>query len=729
VAATKAEERSRPETAGVEPVVSARKLWAARAILVIAVCAAYANSLHGPFIFDDGPSILDNRSIRQLELPRALVAPPKAVTVSGRPVVNLSLAVNYAIGGLTVEGYHWINLALHVLAALAVFALTRRTLRRLGEGPPRGPSDPPRASAAGQSPPALTRRPTMAGPLSSAATGLALTVALLWACHPLQTESVTYIVQRAEVIVGLFYLLTLYCFLRGATSSNGKAWYAAAVGACALGMASKEVMVSAPLMTVLYDRTFVAGSFKQSLRRRWRLWLALSATWALLPILYGMSGHRGGSAGFGLGMTAWQYARTQLGSIVHYLRLAFWPSPLVLDYGALVASSAAEVVPYALVVLLLVAATIAALVLRPRWGFLGAWFFVILAPSSSIVPLATQTAAEHRMYLPLLAVVAMVVFATYPAIVRLGLRSKRAPVWATVLPVLALTSALMWRTHQRNQDYQSELAIWDANIRAWPLSDRAYLTRGSVYWTLGRYDDAIKDYDRSIALNPRSEKAYIGRGNVYSDRGQYDEALRDYDLAINLNPRAADAYNGRGSVYDDQGQIDLAIRDFSKAIELEPEFAEAYFNRAVARDAKGELDAAIEDYDKVIRLQPTQAQAYAGRGIARSRKGEIDAAISDYDRAIALRPDFAEAYSNRGNARQSKGQYREAISDYEKAIALRPRFVAPYQNRAIAYTRLGEYDKAWEDVAMIRRLDGTPIPSFVADLARKSGRTDKTGLP
>lgn len=689
MAATKARDGTRPGPGCHTHVTSVRKLWGAWAILVIAVFAAYANSLHGPFIFDDDPSIVENQSIRKLELPNVLAAPPEAVTVAGRPVVNLSLAVNYALGGLEVEGYHFVNLALHVLATLVLFALARRTFE------------------------------TMAGPLGSAATGLALTVALLWACHPLQTESVTYIVQRAEVIVGLLYFLTLYCFLRGATSANGRAWYAGAVAACALGMASKEVMVSAPLIALLYDRTFVAGSFRQSLRRRWGLWLALAATWMLLPVLYHASGHRGGSAGFGLGMTAWQYARTQFGSIIHYLRLVFWPSPLVLDYGNRIADSAAGIVPYALVVLVLVAATVAALVLRPKWGFWGAWLFGILAPSSSIVPLATQTTAEHRMYLPLLAVVAIVVVATYQTIVRLGIRSR----WATVVPVVAMASALMWGTRQRNDDYRSELAIWDANIRDWPLGDRAYLTRGSVYWTQGRHDDAIKDYDKAIALSPRGVKAYIGRGNAHSDLHQYEKALDDYDQAIRLNPRAADAYNGRGAVRVDLGQLDLAISDYSRAIELEPKFAEAYFNRAAAHDAKGELEAAIRDYDEVIRLQPDQALAYAKRGRARNRKGEFGAAIRDLDRAIALRPDLAEAYSDRGDARQGRGHYSEAIVDYEKAILLRPRFVAPYQSRAIAYLRLGEYDKAWDDVGMIRKLDGKPIPSFVTDLERASGRS------
>ncbi|HEX7508565.1 MAG TPA: hypothetical protein VF550_17460, partial [Polyangia bacterium] len=219
------------------------KTWGAVGLLVVAVFLAYANSFHGPFIFDDVPSIVENQSIRHLGSARVLAAPPEALTTTGRPVVNLSLAINFAVGGLAVEGYHAVNLALHILASLVLFALVRRTLLL----------------------------PTLSARFGVTATELALSVALLWAIHPLQTESVTYVVQRAEAIGGLFYLLTLYCFLRGATAARGRAWYAATVGACVLGMASKEVMVSAPLIAVLYDRTFIAASLRDSLRRRWRL--------------------------------------------------------------------------------------------------------------------------------------------------------------------------------------------------------------------------------------------------------------------------------------------------------------------------------------------------------------------------------------------------------------------------------------------------------------------------
>ena len=268
----KSGDEARAQTLATAIAAPLWKLGAAVGLLVVAVCVPYANSFHGPFVFDDVPSIVANRSIRHLWSTQVLAASPDAITTTGRPVVNLSLAINFALGGLAVEGYHVVNLALHVLAALALLALVRRTLLL----------------------------PMLSARFGQASTALAMVVALLWALHPLQTESVTYIVQRAEAMVGLFYLLTLYGLLRGATAVRPRAWYAATVGICALGMASKEVMVSAPLLALVYDRIFLAGSFRESLRRRWGLWLALAATWALLALVFHLSGSRGGSAGYGL---------------------------------------------------------------------------------------------------------------------------------------------------------------------------------------------------------------------------------------------------------------------------------------------------------------------------------------------------------------------------------------------------------------------------------------------
>ena len=683
-------EKDRSDDTSAAPPPRSWKVWGGGAILIVAVVAAYANSFHGPFIFDDGPSIVANPSIRHLGSAQVLAAPADSVTTTGRPILNLSLAINYAIGGLTVESYHVVNLIIHILAALTLFGLLRRSLLL----------------------------PTLGSRFASASVGLSCTMSLLWAVHPLQTESVTYVVQRAESLVGLFYLLTLYCYLRGATAKHGGRWHGAAVIACTLGMGSKEVMVSAPLVVMLSDRIFIAASFEQGWCRRGRVWLALMATWSVLAVAILLSHGRGGAAGFGLGMTAWSYARTQFTCIIHYLRLSIWPSPLVLDYGNTVIGREVDIVPYALGLIILVAATVAALVRRPMLGFLGVFFFAILAPSSSIVPLAGQTEAEHRMYLPLAVVVVLAVLAAYRGMVRLGLRSRQV-----AMPLVVVVAALSIGTYRRNEAYHTELAIWDDTVRNVPRNSRALLNRGNALTANGESSAAIKDYNESIAIEPVYAKVYNARGSAYVIQGRYEEAIRDYEMAIRLKADFADAHNGLGSAYGNVGQGEKAIQEFSRAIELNPEIVEAYFNRGTAFYVNDQVDVAIEDFGQAIKLQPDYAEAFNRRGSAYEKKGQLDAAIKDYDKAIALQPGLAEVYGNRGNVYAAKGQYQAAIRDYDKAIELKPDLVDAFQNRALAYFQVKSYDKAWADVLMLRRLGGTPIPAFVDQLTSASGRS------
>ena len=189
-------------------------------VLTALAAAAWANSLSAPFIFDDRPAILGNPHIRQLwPLSRALSAPPRSI-LGGRPVPGLTLAINYALGELDVRGYHAFNLALHVLSALILLGIVRRTLARSAR-------------------------------LVSAARPLALVTAAIWLVHPLQTDAVTYVTQRTELLMGLFYLLTLYAAIRASEGSRSWPWQTASVVSCALGMASKEVMITAPLMVML----------------------------------------------------------------------------------------------------------------------------------------------------------------------------------------------------------------------------------------------------------------------------------------------------------------------------------------------------------------------------------------------------------------------------------------------------------------------------------------------
>ncbi|MGB2985536.1 MAG: glycosyltransferase family 39 protein, partial [Phycisphaerae bacterium] len=221
-------------------------------LVILAGLAAYANSFSSAFVLDDVKHIDDN--------PRILKVFPLSKTLGGRrPVVDLSLAVNYRFGqqedrGPDPWGFHAFNLTVHLLAGLALFGVVRRTLLR----------EPFRNSVA------------------RAAPWIALIVALIWVVHPLQTQSVTYIIQRGESLMGFFYLLTLYCVIRGADSPRGTWWYVAAVVCCTFGMGSKGVMVTAPLMVLLYDCIFISRSLVETLRRRWGLYVGLAATLIVL---------------------------------------------------------------------------------------------------------------------------------------------------------------------------------------------------------------------------------------------------------------------------------------------------------------------------------------------------------------------------------------------------------------------------------------------------------------
>ncbi len=666
------------------------KALACAGVLVAAAVLAYGRTFSVPLLFDDAGSITGNPSI--LRLGTALF-PPVDATVGGRPVLNVSLAINHAISGTSVWSYHASNLAIHVLAGLFLFGIVRRTL-----APRVGP----------------------------AATSTAFCAALLWALHPLQTESVAYIIQRAESLMGLLYLLTLYCFIRGAEADGpGKRpWYALSIAACCLGMATKEVMASAPLIVILYDRTFVAGSFREAWRRRRYVHSGLAATWLILAFLVLSTHGRSGTAGLGTGVHWWSYAFTQSTAIIHYLRLCFWPQSLVFDYGRALAPPSLRVAVCALAVAVLAAATAWALVRKPALGFLGAAFFAILAPSSSIVPVATETIAEHRMYLPLAAVVVLAVIGIHRWLGR-----------ATLPFCMALAAGLFAATWRRNEIYRSEEGIWSDTVAKRPGNERAHNNLGYILSKIpGRLDEAIAQYGDALRLAPDYAQAHVNLGTALlampgrlnEGIAQYEEALRlkpelfevhynlgcaldkvpgrsndaigHYEEALRLKPDYAEAHYNLGCDLDKMpGKLNDAIAQYEEALRIRPDYAEAHFNLGIALEAiPGRMSEAIAQYEEALRLRPGYAEAHYNLGCdLQAMPGRLDEAVSHYEEAVRLKPDFAEAYCNLGNALNSKGRTSEAIARYGEALRLRPDIAAFHLNLAVVLLRIpGRRDEA-----------------------------------
>ena len=590
---------------------------AAGAVLLVAVVLlAWQNTLHAPFIFDDRAAILDNPSLRDLgSVGEILAAPSDGRAVGGRPLVNLSLALNYCWSGTDPWSYHAVNLAIHALAGLTLLGILRRTLcwpglragwagtSRARKGNPGGSGNAPHVPQAGLSANAGTGTcpPTSRALTEAEAFALALAAAMLWALHPLQTESVTCIVQRTESLCGLFYLLALYGLARAGDTTRAGPWLALSTAACWLGMGTKEVMVSAPLILLLYDRTFLAGSFRAALRQRRAYYLALGFSWLLLLglVLTG-GGARGTAAGWHTGVSPWSYLLKQSEALVLYLKLAVWPHPLVLDYGTAVPSSLTEVGWQAIVVVALLAGTVWALVRRPVAGFFGAWFFLILAPSSSVMPLAAQTMAEHRMYLPLAALVTAAVMGIH------ALAGRRVLPWLFLLAAIA--GALTWR---RNETYRSELALWSDTAVKVPANPRAHLNFGAALLELGRASEAAAEFEWGERLQPNSSAAHSNLCLAYARLDRFDEAVVQGEAALELAPGSrdaranlAEALYGRGNRQAAAGGFTAAILAYRRAVELVPDYAVARNNLANALLVAGQTGAAIEEYRAVLRLRP-----------------------------------------------------------------------------------------------------------------------------
>jgi protein O-mannosyl-transferase len=644
-----------------------RAALAGAGVLAAVAIAAYCRTFSDPLLFDDDTSVANNPSIRHLA---TSFWPPAGTTVSGRPILNFSLAINYAISGTDVWSYHALNLAIHILAALALFGVVRRTLL-------------PRTGAA--------------------ASGIGFAVAILWALHPLLTESVTYIVQRAESLMGLLYLLTLYCFIRGAAAggTTRNLWYALSIAACLLGMGTKEVMVSAPLVVLLYDRTFLAGSFSEAWHRRRGVYAGLAATWLVLAILVVTAHGRNGSAGFASGVPWWSYALTQLPAVVHYLRLSFWPRPLVFDYGTAIPPTYPQIFICGLVVAGLAAATAWALARRPAVGFLGACFFAVLAPSSSIVPVATEAMAEHRMYLALIPVVVLVVIGLHRLLGR------------AAVPVCAfLAGCLCYATLQRNQAYRSEEAIWTDTVAKRPENERAQDNLGFVLSKMpGRSDEAIARYEEALRLKPDFVEAHYNLAYaLLRVPGRLGEAIAHYEDALRLKPDLVMVrFNLARALQTVPGRSGDAIAQYEEAIRRRPDFAEARYNLGcLLLEMPGRTDEAVAQLGEAERLRPENAEAHFSLGSAlQATPGRLDDAIAQYREAIRLKPDFARAHLNLGSALEKlPGRSDEAIAQYGEALRLEPgNAEAHFDLGCILQSVPGRSDEAISQYGEALRLD------------------------
>jgi len=546
--------------------------WLVVVVLIAAAVWAYSTSFAGVFVMDDKFAIADNPNIKALWPLTTSMSAPEESPVSGRPIASLTLAINYALapeevrdvlspGGPSappelrerflrnVWGYHFFNLLLHVLTALAMYGVIRRTLCT----------------------------PRLRARFGQVSTPLAFVASLIWVVHPLLTDAITYVAQRTEVLMGLFFFLTLYCSIRAWNAP--RLWTAAAIASCALGMGSKQTMVAAPFIVGLWDWIFATADPATIRQSRRSLYAGLAATWIILAVLVAME-RWPHSIGFAReGWTPWTYLLTQSGVIVHYVRLSLTGSPLSLDYdGWPMARSIAQVAQYALPLAIIVVATGVAIVRRRPWGFPGGWFFVTLAPSSSVLPLATEIAAERRMYLPLAALIVAAVVAAYLIGQRVldlsisDLRRRRIiAVTLTVIIVGGIAIACGAATYARNRDYWSDERIWQDTVEKRPNNPRARVNYAIDLQAAGRLADAERELREAVRLKDTSAAAHANLGPILCGSGKLDECILHLERALALDPDYSSAHANLAEAYAARGKRVRAAEQFALALNAAPD--------------------------------------------------------------------------------------------------------------------------------------------------------------
>jgi tetratricopeptide (TPR) repeat protein len=595
----------------VVPAIT-RSTWIGLLVALLATLVAFSPALRAPFAFDDVDAIPSNPTIRQLS---TSLAPPPRLAVSSRPIVNFSLALNYAAneafgvdqsstGTSATVVYHVTNLLLHLLCGVLLFGVARRTLAI----------------------------PKLGGWANEGANSFALVAMTLWLLHPIQTEAVDYLIQRTELLVSLFYLATLYASIRGwdaSTPARRALWLAAGVVACFLGMASKEVMVTAPVVVLVYDRVFRVSSWRELFGDRARRWFyaGLAASWLLLGALVA-GGGRADSAGFGLGLRWYAYLYSQGWAIAHYLLLMFWPGDLRFDYGFAPVRGIGGLIGGMVVLTIAVAALVVAFRSKRWWiAFLVAWFFILLAPSSSVLPIQTEIAAERRVYLASAAlVVAIVIAAGY------ALRSRRREFLGAAAVVALVFLGL---TMRRSALYANPEALWRDAIAKAPANPRAYDNLASVIYQKdrARIGEADSLWNRALAIDSTYMTAWSNLAQIRLDKGRTADARALLERAVRINPDYVDATRRLGALLATQGDsasvpyLERMVNSGEVTDESLVALAQAYLNANRPDDAMGALRRALT-------INPRRTDAAAFLGAMLSQRGRYDEAQPYLESAV-----------------------------------------------------------------------------------------------
>jgi protein O-mannosyl-transferase len=628
---------------------------------------AYANALPNSFHFDDNEGIVSNASLRSLANIPAYFTDPIIFRftrrLDWRPILQITYALDYAIGGLNSTVFNLTNLLFHIGTAWLIFL----TVAEIGR-----------------------QRPARFSPVAGvSAAWISFGAAALFTVHTVNTQTVDYVWARSSLLAAFFYLLAFYCHLRGplsGASERNLSWHLAALGAFAFSLGSKATAVSLPATLLAYEALFLNPAWRNPvllyLKEPRRLIKYIPTLAVLLAYIALRSVLMPKSTATYLISTSWvsrsTYLFTQFRAWVYYIRLYLWPDPLIFDYPGFGWSTSLWSAGVLASLALVLAINIGAWLVRrrqPLLSFFTFWFFITLLPEASII-VRPDEVTGHRPYLAyagLSVIAALVGFRFAMWIWRRRKHSAPPEAYFRLacgvllgLVLVALTGA----TIRRNLDWRDEIALWNDVIRKDPTNARAYMSLGLKYVKQENYEKALALLDQAVRMSPGYAEAYVHRGNLNLLIGRYDQALSDLTLAIERGGDLPFAFLHRGEVYRKLGRYDEALKDYKSALQLAPQFPDAYFGIAMVYWERKELPQATTTCRKLLEIEPDSRRSYICLGSLLMHQGIFSEARNVYHNGVVLFPQNSTLWYGLGTAYEELGLYKEARDAYSKSSSL-----------------------------------------------------------
>ena len=637
-------------------------------VLVVVGFFVYSNTLKGPFLFDDRRNIEDNPYLRLTSLALGdILAAAFNERCPTRPTANITFALNHYFHRYDVRGYHCTNIAIHLLTGIFLYFFVNRTLGIV-------PSD--RAGNHRQ----IT----------------AFFAALIWLVHPIQVQSVTYIVQRMTSLAGMFYVLSLLCYVEGRVRSleHKKCWpwLTACVIAATLALGSKESAATLPVFILLYEWYFFRDLKVTWMKRHWPYLMVLFVILGLVGLWYILANPFKGLVVTyeGRGFTPTERLLTQGRVVLFYISLLLYPalSRLSLDHDFVISRSLFEP-PATLLCIMAIIAFVALGIYMARknrlLSFCILWFFGNLVIESSVIGL--ELAFEHRLYVPsMLAVLAIVLL----------LERCLRPEWLriAVFSTLALVCSI-W-TYQRNRVWNDPVALWRDCVAKSPRQPRPHFNLANCLLKRDKTSEAIEHYKEAIKLKPTLTDAQFYLGRAFFDDKQFGEAIKQYETVLKLRGDYERIHFHLANALGRSGQTDKAIEHYQIALQRAPEDVEVHNNLALALIQKGELDEAIERYNISLRLAPGSAELHYNLANVYKTQRQLDQAIAHYRKALELEGGFKQAHYHLADALTMQGRFDQALEHYNQVLRLDPRSADAYCGLGELFTRLGEFDRTVE---------------------------------